>query len=360
MPIIYGTNSGNTLDGGAADDEIFGWAEANPPGNQGPAGDSDLLRGEGGDDTLNGGNGTDTLYGGDARDDVLGGAGADLLYGGDGNDNLYGGFAVDGAGDARDTLYGGNGGDFLLGRAGGDLIYGGAGADDLNGGTGNDVIFGGDGNDRIDLLMGLSDGRDMLDGGTGRDRLVYSAAGSGRDWKVTFVAGAEGGKLGPVTYKNFEALDFTGGSGSDTVTGAAAADRLLGGSGSDLLRGGGGNDFISGNAGNDVLTGGAGVDTFQFSGPLGSIGVDQITDYTSGQDVILLSFVDFAIGSPMTAAFRLGTAAQDANDRLIYDRPTGRLFYDLDGNGAGTKVLFVKLDAGTLLRAADFDIFGIA
>jgi Ca2+-binding RTX toxin-like protein len=49
----------------------------------------------------------------------------------------------------------------------------------------------------------------------------------------------------------------------------------------------------------------------------------------------------------------MGTSAQDANDRLIYDSGTGSLFYDADGTGSGTAQLVANLGVGTALGAAD-------
>jgi Ca2+-binding RTX toxin-like protein len=47
-------------------------------------------------------------------------------------------------------------------------------------------------------------------------------------------------------------------------------------------------------------------------------------------------------------------AAQDADDRIIYDTGTGKLFYDFDGSGAGAAVQFAQLAAGLALTNADF------
>jgi serralysin len=56
--------------------------------------------------------------------------------------------------------------------------------------------------------------------------------------------------------------------------------------------------------------------------------------------------------------FRAGTSAADANDRIIYDSATGRIYYDADGNDAGAKVLFAQVTAGLALTNADFQIIG--
>ena len=53
-------------------------------------------------------------------------------------------------------------------------------------------------------------------------------------------------------------------------------------------------------------------------------------------------------------AFRTGTSAQDADDRIIYDPVSGALLFDADGNGAGAAVQFATLPSGTVLSASDF------
>ena len=50
-----------------------------------------------------------------------------------------------------------------------------------------------------------------------------------------------------------------------------------------------------------------------------------------------------------------GTAAQDADDRIIYDPATGWLYYDRDGSGAsGVAIHFATVHEGMNVTASDF------
>ncbi len=69
-------------------------------------------------------------------------------------------------------------------------------------------------------------------------------------------------------------------------------------------------------------------------------------------------FTAIGLGDLDAGAFQLGTAADDAADRIIYDQTTGKLYYDADGNGAGSQVLFAQVTAGAALTNADFQIVG--
>lgn len=151
---------------------------------------------------------------------------------------------------------------------------------------------------------------------------------------------------------------ITGGSGNDRLYGHTGNDVLRGAGGRDILLGDVGNDDLFGGAGNDVLTGGRGQDDFVFNtAPSGSTNFDRITDFSAVDDRILLEnavFTRLAAGGLAASQFVLGTQAQDANDRIIYQRATGTLWYDRDGTGAAAKVAFADLADGTALTAADF------
>ena len=48
--------------------------------------------------------------------------------------------------------------------------------------------------------------------------------------------------------------------------------------------------------------------------------------------------------------------AQDANDRIIYETDTGKLFFDSNGSAAGGATQFAQLSSGLALTANDFSI----
>ena len=79
-------------------------------------------------------------------------------------------------------------------------------------------------------------------------------------------------------------------------------------------------------------------------------------DFVAGTDKIGLDDAIFtAIGGTLNAnAFVIGTAAQDGDDRIIYNSATGALFYDADGSGGGAAVQFATLAGAPILTAGDF------
>jgi Ca2+-binding RTX toxin-like protein len=260
------------------------------------------------------------------------------------------------------------GDDLFDGRSGtvGGTISGFAGHDRLTGGLGDDAIEGGWGNDLLDG----GPGGDLLSGGEGHDSYVVDnrldrvveLGSAGNDTvrsSVDFVLPTHVEKL---VLTGTAAIDGRGNSGANAITGNSRGNFLNGNRGDDAIDGGGGNDRILGAAGNDVLKGGAGLDRFEFTSALGADNVDRILDFSSADDSLHLMRSVFskagANGTLGAAAFHLGSAAADAGDRILYDSATGNIFYDADGTGAGTALLFATVDAGAVLTHADFVIYG--
>ena len=346
-------------------------------------GGNDRLNGNGGNDTLAGGVGNDTLDGGAGNDLLNGGAGSDLLRGGAGNDR----YVVDAATDRVVELSGG-GTDTVTATAtttlatnlehltlGGSGAIGGTGNTQANTLTGNAAANLLRGMDGADHLVGNA-GNDTLDGGTGQDT---ASGGAGDDVYVVDRAADvvfESPNAGTDTVRssasrtlgvNFENLVLTGsaainGTGNllaNALTGNAAANVLRGDSGNDTLQGGSGNDTLAGGQDRDILTGGAGNDVFRFDTVLiQTLNIDQITDFKPADDRIDLDDAVFPgigpTGALAASAFRLGSAALDADDRILYNASTGQILFDRDGTGGVSATVLATVTAGTALTVADF------
>ena len=207
---------------------------------------------------------------------------------------------------------------------------------------------------RIIGTVSLFTGNDVYSGGAGR-LAGKVLAGEGVD---TIIGGADNDW-------------FEGGPDNDALTGNAGNDVLIGETGNDTLNGGLGNDNLSGGANNDKLLGGAGVDTltgganidiFVFNTALNAAtNRDIVTDFFAPQDTFQLENAIFTkLGAGVhvlnPAFFRAGTAAADTNDYIVYNRATGMLSYDNDGNGAHAAIAFAVVTNKPLLTANDFQV----
>ncbi|SER19517.1 calcium-binding protein [Sphingobium sp. YR768] len=331
---------------------------------------------------------------------------------------LTGSDTIDGTGNGRANIINGNSGNnYLSGLAGNDTLSGGNGTDILNGGAGNDILDGGNhtdtatyadataavtvnlsvttaqntggaGTDTLisiekligsaynDILTGDS-GNNTLDGGAGADTLaggfgddtyyvdnindnVIEADNAGSDRIYSSVSYSLSGRI--VEYLNLTGtanIDATGNGRVNTLTGNDGNNILSGLGGADRLLGGAGNDMLIGGDGIDTLTGGDGADNFVFDAALGSNNVDTILDYVVADDSITLDdaiFTGLSVGTLSVDAFHIGSAAHDADDRIIYNSATGALLFDADGNGAGAAIKFAQLSTGLALTNAEFII----
>jgi Ca2+-binding RTX toxin-like protein len=295
------------------------------------------------------GDGDDMLKGNNANNHLHGMRGQDVLYGAKGNDTLNGG-------DLGDRLYGEGNKDSLYGEDGADRLQGGEGEDFLHGGAGNDMLVGGAGGDTYRFGKGdkISE---TANGGIDKVNSDVNHSLASQVERLSLIGTADINGTG-----NGLANVINGNSGDNTLDGRDGSDQLNGKGGNDRLIGGAGGDTFDGGAGADIMTGGAGPDVFRFTVKPDGVVIDEITDFQSGVDRIFLSDTAFRAlsdGALEVKAFASNTSgtAQDASDRIIYEEDTGILWYDSNGNAAGGRVQFAKLDAGLTLTAADFFVF---
>ena len=321
--------------------------------------DANFLYGAGGDDIVKGVGGADILYGAGGNDTLKGGGGADVLEGGIGIDtasytDLLAGVFVSLITDTAD--FGDAEGDQifnienLTGTAFHDDLWGDDGVNAINGMAGNDTLkgFGGD-----DLLNGET-GVDTMFGALGSDTYLVDNAGD-----IVRETGGEGND----TVQSSVSYTLTAGSDVETLrttndAGTAAID-LTGNANGNVVIGNNGNNTVNGGNGNDELTGRGGQDGFLFDTPLnGASNVDRITDFSVADDTILLDRDIFSsslgLGTIADGEFVIGAAAQDANDRIIYNNATGAVLYDADGVGGNAAVQFAALSTGLALTNLDF------
>ncbi len=121
-----------------------------------------------------------------------------------------------------------------------------------------------------------------------------------------------------------ETLRTTNAAGTTAInlTGNELINIVTGNAGANVLNGGGGVDTLTGNAGNDI---------FEFNTALAPTNVDVITDFAVVNDTMRLEnaiFTGLAAGTLNADAFHVGTAAADAEDRIIYNKTTGALYFD--------------------------------
>lgn len=316
-----------------------------------------------GDDKGNiiwGRDGVDALFGLKGNDELVGGKGADMLFGDLGSDTASyadstagvvaslasgAGTAGDAAGDTYNSIENLTGSAFddqLTGNAGANTLRGNSGNDELRGLAGDDTLSGGNGND---VLQG-GGGADRLDGGLGIDTVSYSGATAGVVANLAAPAGNTGDAAGDI-YVSIENL-----------TGTSRNDWLTGNTFENLIIGGGGDDVLDGGDASDRLRGGGGADAFVFSSGLDRLSnVDTILDYGVATDRILLDdaiFTTLTAGLALGNAFVVGSAATNADHRIIYNAVTGALSYDADGVGGASAILFARIGAGLAMTEAEF------
>lgn len=190
------------------------------------------------------------------------------------------------------------------------------------------------GDDRYDGRGGRVHGG-WIQGGEGDDTYIISnakdyaaeAAGEGHDkLKVTCSYSLGDGSEIELTRLK--------GHGDFNLTGNALDNKLAGNSGDNRLIGGAGSDGLWGGAGRDVITGGANADAFYFKH---NAGVEIITDFHDGDDILVLS---------------IGDDIKSINDLLAHHmHQDGK---DLVISGDGTEMILKNVDRADI-TAMDWD-----
>jgi Ca2+-binding RTX toxin-like protein/uncharacterized protein YkwD len=298
---IDGRGGSDVIDGGADDDKMVGGAGVDTVTYESAAaGVTVSLAVVTQQDTKGAGKDTisqfENLTGSDFDDKLTGTAGANVIDAGKGNDFIVGGLGSDTieGGDGVDTVsFAGIAGAVTLTLTAGsgtanykngmtpesdsvsnvENIVGGSGADLLTGDTGDNVIEGVGGIDKLD------GGGNTIAG----DTLSYASsttAVSANLGAAVIVGGVNNGwqSTGGDLIKNFENL--RGGAGADKLTGDGNANKLEGNAGNDTIDGGAGIDEVFGGDGNDILVGGLGADKYDGGAGNNTVTFAGVTTYT--------------------------------------------------------------------------------
>ncbi|RZT10670.1 Hemolysin-type calcium-binding repeat-containing protein [Duganella sp. CF402] len=307
---------------------------------------NDTLSGLAGDDTLVGGTGNDSLLGGDGADQLDAGAGTDVVDGGTGSDTLVL------LGDFADyTRSRPNATDMVLVNtvtkesitirnvenfkfADGDKVLADLAYNTAS--TGNDSLFGGDGDDAINGLAGA----DQMMGGKGDDSYtvdqagdkVFESADSGDDLVLVAFTKAETFIMGD----NVENATITAAAGiAASVTGNALDNALTGNAAANILIGGAGNDTLDGGAGADKLTGGLGDDVY-----LVDNAGDAVTELASqGTDRIETTLTKYTLSANVEDLLYKGTPAFAGTGNELGNSITGGIGNDTLSGMGGDDIL---------------------
>ncbi len=227
--------------------------------------------------------------------------------------------------------------EFKTNSSGELVIEGFGGKDKISGTSGNDYIDGGIGADV--MSGGMGDDTYIVD--SSKDKVV-EASNQGVDTIITTL-----NKFSLEKMPNIENLTFDG-IGNANLTGNKQNNIIVA---SD------GDDYLEGKEGNDSLTGGAGADKFVFNTKFGSTNVDTITDFVSGEDVLVISKkIAKKLAKNFTEDnFVYSNKAEDSNDYLIFNSENNTLYYDADGSGSKAAAIEIVV-VGTMIEFGDIAI----
>lgn len=155
--------------------------------------------------------------------------------------------------------------------------------------------------------------------------------------------------------------DDADGDGNNKIVNAGKiSGTVILGDGDDVFKSKDGKaNKLVGGQGDDKFVLGSKADKIVFAAKLDeATNIDRIKQFESGEDTLYLEagvFGAWGGGALPDSWFRKGTEAQDADDHIIYDKDSGALYYDADGNLAGgvAQIQFAQLDKGAKLKASD-------
>ena len=242
----------------------------------------------------------------------------------------------------------------------------------LTGNSADNTLAGGDGNDTYRFnatrVLGSDTIQETSTVGVDVIDLTGTTAAATLNLGLTTIQTVVTNNLRLTLTANIE--NIIGGNGADRLTGNSHDNSLVGGSGDDNLRGNGGDDSLTGDVGNDILTGGAGSDRFIYSSGraynASDIGLDQISDFTTGDKFVLSKATFNALQSVISSGLSQSSDLAVVNDDnlvdtqaafIVYSSASGNLFYNQNGGvaGLGTGGTFADLlNTPTTLTAADF------
>ena len=328
---IRGTDSAETLTGGAGDECIYG------------LGGDDTLSGGAGDDRLDGGAGADALDGGadsDTADYSRSGAAVTVDLGSSAAQS--GGHAQGDTLTNIENVIGSSHADTLTGDASNNILRGGDGGDTLNGGAGSDTAdySGSPATAQKDslpkvgvgVIVKLASG-EISAGHAQGDTLTNIENVIGTDYHDLIIGDASVNVIWGAADDDY----LFGDGGNDTLHGGGGHDIMYGDGGDDTLHGGGGRDWIHGEAGDDTLYGGPDADIFRFRVEKG-IGADTIEDYGRDDKIEICR----KFGTPLATI----THADVGSDYVITVRRSSQIVGTITVKGITSKSSGFKFPKG--------------
>ena len=217
-------------------------------------------------------------------------------------------------------------------------VIGSASADDVYGNNANNAFALAGGADTMRGLGG-NDTYQVLQAG---DRVIEAANG-GTDTVRAFITYTLGANVENLTLSGTTAISGSGNTVTNVIHGNAA------------------NNALNGREGNDILQGFGGRDTFMFNTTITTTNIDRVRDFSTVDDFLKLDdaiFSQLNVGTLTASQFKnIATGTADSDDRILYDRDTGYMFYDANGSAAGQRYMFAIIENKVAVTNADILVY---